>query len=68
MKIFLDYAQEHITLRVTDANGCTANANATVTEPSAIVLIPSWRMMRYVARANGDAGIGASGGTITSRL
>ncbi|MFH1321802.1 MAG: PKD domain-containing protein [Bacteroidota bacterium] len=52
------------TVTVTDANGCTNTASATINEPSPITLIPS-TTDAYCALANGEACVTASGGTPT---
>ncbi len=48
---------------VTDANGCVANANATVTEPSAISLGTSSTEASCAAATDGSVDLSVSGGT-----
>ena len=50
-------------LQITDANGCQTSVNATVSEPSAIVLTPSSNDATCGA-SNGSASVTVSGGTL----
>ncbi len=50
-------------LTVTDINGCTATSAITITQPTAVVLIPSQVNVLCNGDATGSAGVIASGGT-----
>jgi gliding motility-associated-like protein len=51
------------TCTVTDANGCTAQASVTITQPTALALVPSVSHVTCNGLCNGSASVGASGGT-----
>lgn len=51
------------TCTVTDANGCTAQAMVTITQPTALVLTPNITNVSCNGLCNGAASVAASGGT-----
>lgn len=51
------------TCTVTDANGCTANDTITISQPTALLLVPSETDVSCFGSCDGTAGVVASGGT-----
>lgn len=51
------------TCTVTDANGCTAQATVTITQPTALLITPSVTDVTCNALCNGSASVAVSGGT-----
>ncbi len=51
------------TLQVTDVNGCVKSASVTITEPTAIVAIPSSTPVKCKGGNDGTASVSVSGGT-----
>jgi hypothetical protein len=56
-------AAGNYTCTITDANGCSANATVTITEPSAITATTSQTNISCNGNANGSASVFPSGGT-----
>ncbi|MGE0566750.1 MAG: SprB repeat-containing protein, partial [Bacteroidia bacterium] len=52
-----------VTATVTDANGCTATTNTTISQPSALTVTPTQTNLTCFATCNGATSVAVTGGT-----